>query len=89
MLYICLIQIANKMSNLSKLQKQAKPKFMLTAWNSELETYIFIADSEKCKEAMCVNISKALLFSYGFDDENIKEKAWSLATGFQFMAIAV
>lgn len=79
------------MSNLSKLQNEAKKakKFMLAAFNPELEGYVFVADREKCEEDLTVNISKASLYSYGFDDEAMKEKAWSLATGFDFMAIAV
>lgn len=79
------------MSTLSKLQKEAKQakKFMLAAWNSELETYIFVADKEKVKEDLTVNVSRAVLFSYGFDDEERKEKVWSIATGFDFIAIAV
>jgi len=78
------------MSNLSKLQREANkaPKFMLTAWNEDLQTYVFVADREKCKDDLTVNISKANLLSYGFDDETTKERAWTLATGFDFIAIA-
>lgn len=79
------------MSNLSKLQKEARKakKFYLAAFNPELSAYVFVSDKDKCKEDLTVNVSKAVLFSYGFDDEAMKEKAWSVATGFDFIAVAV
>lgn len=75
---------------MKSLRKQAQeaPKFILVSFHPETGGYIFIADSNKCKETMSVNKKHALEFSYGFDDETIKEKAWSLATGFEFMALA-
>jgi len=79
------------MGTLSQLQKEAKKanKFVLAAFNSELETYMFVSDREKCDDELTVNISKAAMYSFGFDDETMKEKAWSLATGFDFIAVAI
>lgn len=72
-----------------KIKKQANqaPKFILAAFDMELQGYVFVADKNKVDSELTVNVSKALAFSYGFDDETIKEKAWSLSTGREFMAI--
>lgn len=74
----------------SQLRKEAKkaPKFILTAWNEETQSYIFVADRYKTGEhELTENIQNALNFDYGFDDEVIKEKSWSISTGFEFIAI--
>lgn len=75
--------------SISQLQKQAKaaPKFMLMAFNDLTGNYVFVADSAKVSEKLTENECNAAMFSYGFDDEAMKEKAWTLETGFNFMAI--
>lgn len=63
---------------MKKLAKQA-PKFILTAYHPELENYVFAADKTKTnlESILTVNKTNALMFSIGFDNEEIKEKAYS------------
>lgn len=77
------------MGTISQLKKQADnaPKFILVAYQNGKDNYVYVADRFKTECNLTENLKNALKFSYGFDDELIKEKAWSLSTGFEFMAI--
>jgi hypothetical protein len=76
------------MSTISQLQKQANaaPKFILAAFDTD--RYVFLhKDTTLFNIKITDKISDAMPFSYGFDDEEIKEKAWSISTGMDFIAI--
>ena len=76
------------MKTIAQLQKEAHaaPIFILAAFDTD--RYVFIhKDSVLFNIKITDKISDAMPFSYGFDDENIKAKAWSISTGMDFIAI--
>lgn len=83
----CQINDGLKIKIMNKLQKQANkaPKFILIAFNPETGGYVFPSSASETTTTK----SKAMKFSYEFDDETMKERAWSAATGLDFMALAV
>jgi heat shock protein HspQ len=81
------------MKTIAQTQKEARkaPKFYLLAYNKSKDNYVYVSDTNitGADFQLTENFKSKQLFSIGFDDEAMKEKAWSLATGFEFMAIAV
>lgn len=77
------------MKTITQLQKEAKKakKYIIAAFNPETGGYVFVANKKYTDSDMTEKISHAALYSEGFDDLAIKEKAWSLSTGFDFIAI--
>ncbi len=76
------------MATIKQLQKQAKkaPIFILAAFDTD--RYVFLhKDTTSTHIKITDKISDAMPFSYGFDDEAIKEKAWSISANMDFMAI--
>lgn len=76
------------MKTLAKLQKeaQAAPIFILAAF--DIDRYVFLhKDTTLSHIKITDKISDAMPFAYGFDDETVKEKAWSISTGMDFIAI--
>lgn len=76
------------MKTISQLQKESKsaPKFILAAFDTD--RYVFLhKDSTLFNIKITDKMSDAMYFSYGFDDENIKAKAWSISTGLEFIDI--
>ena len=73
------------MSQLRK-EAQAAPKFILAVFDTD--RYVFIhKDCTLFNIKITDKISDAMHFSYGFDDENIRAKAWSISTGLEFIDI--
>lgn len=77
------------MKTIAQYQKDARnaPKFILAAF--DIDKYVFLhKDTTLSKILITDKISDAMAFSYGFDDETIKEKAWSISAKMDFIAIS-
>lgn len=72
------------MENLTNLQSlaSAAPKFVL--FSNEFGFDMYFADPTKYAGIITDTPKEALEFSVGFDNEEIKRKAWSLSTGYNF-----
>jgi len=67
------------MKTISQLQKEAKaaPKFVLILNYNNKTCYI--ADTQTLTSLnLTSDVNKARQFSVGFDDENIKQRAWQM-----------
>lgn len=76
------------MERIKQLQKEAKkaPIFILAAFDTD--RYVFLhKDATLTNIKITDKISDAMPFSYGFDDETIKERAWSISAKMDFIAI--
>lgn len=73
------------MKTIATLQKESKkaPKFLLIAFNPATGGYVYVSEKMNITE----DVKQAAKYSVGFDDESVKEKAWSISTGYEFMAI--
>lgn len=73
------------MATISQLQKQAQsaPKFVL--FSDQFGFDMYFADPAKYAGIITDTVNEAQLFSVGFDNEEIKCKAWSLTTGYNFI----
>jgi hypothetical protein len=72
----------------SQLRKEAEkaPIFILAAFDTD--RYVFLhKDTTLTNIKITDKISDAMPFRYGFDDEVIKEKAWSISAKMDFIAI--
>lgn len=69
-------------------QYNAAPKYVLGSLNEG--DLIYVNNRKKVTDSkFTTDITKALKFSVGFDDDKIKAKAWSISTGLNFTAINI
>ena len=73
------------MKTIATLQKESKkaPKFILCAFNPSTGGFVYISNDMK----VTPDVKQAAKYSVGFDDETVKEKAFTISTGYEFMAI--
>lgn len=67
------------MATLSELRKQAKaaPKFVLSSLINDIP--VFIGDMRSLTDINVVSdVEEATKFSVGYDDENMKSRAWNM-----------